>query len=212
MKREHQGLARSGSVIESKYLFWGRSALETMGEIGRAVRRQGGSGVQKNGGKRAMVGVGPKRKVGDALLEREGGVGRPALKERGENARILNSQGGAQSRGGRGRGETSNCESSEESSSPEGEGLESSGTRARSAGSREIVKWGADAQGMFREESKDPAAACRRQGAMPGERTKGRVEELLVAEELWNDHKKLFFFPFSSAATCTNHSLEVDQR
>ncbi|MQL93309.1 hypothetical protein Taro_025953, partial [Colocasia esculenta] len=36
----------------------------------------------------------------------------------------------------------------------------------------------------------------------------GRVEELLVAEELWNDHKKPFFFPFSSAATCTNHSLE----
>ncbi|MQM09593.1 hypothetical protein Taro_042468 [Colocasia esculenta] len=42
--------------------------------------------------------------------------------------------------------------------------------------------------------------------------TTGRVEELLVAEELWNDHKKPFFFPFSSAATCTNHSLEVDQR
>ncbi|MQL72975.1 hypothetical protein Taro_005324 [Colocasia esculenta] len=40
----------------------------------------------------------------------------------------------------------------------------------------------------------------------------GRVEELLVAEELWNDHKKPFFFPFSSATTCTNHSLEVDQR
>ncbi|MQL86503.1 hypothetical protein Taro_019038 [Colocasia esculenta] len=39
----------------------------------------------------------------------------------------------------------------------------------------------------------------------------GRVEELLVAEELRNDHKKPFFFPFSSAATCTNHSLEVDQ-
>ncbi|MQL77945.1 hypothetical protein Taro_010364, partial [Colocasia esculenta] len=38
------------------------------------------------------------------------------------------------------------------------------------------------------------------------------MEELLVAEELWNDHKKPFFFPFSSAATCTNHSLEVDQR
>ncbi|MQM07615.1 hypothetical protein Taro_040455, partial [Colocasia esculenta] len=37
------------------------------------------------------------------------------------------------------------------------------------------------------------------------------VEELLVAEELWNDHKKPFFFPFSSATTCTNHSLEVDQ-
>ncbi|MQM21322.1 hypothetical protein Taro_054361 [Colocasia esculenta] len=41
---------------------------------------------------------------------------------------------------------------------------------------------------------------------------KGRVEELLVAEELWNDHKKPFFFLFSSAATCTNHPLEVDQR
>ncbi|MQL82645.1 hypothetical protein Taro_015120 [Colocasia esculenta] len=40
----------------------------------------------------------------------------------------------------------------------------------------------------------------------------GRVEELLVAEELWNDHKKPFFFPFSSAVICTNHSLEVDQR
>ncbi|MQM03365.1 hypothetical protein Taro_036145 [Colocasia esculenta] len=40
----------------------------------------------------------------------------------------------------------------------------------------------------------------------------GHVEELLVAEELWNDHKKLIFFPFSSAATCTNRPLEVDQR
>ncbi|MQL69542.1 hypothetical protein Taro_001843 [Colocasia esculenta] len=39
----------------------------------------------------------------------------------------------------------------------------------------------------------------------------GHLEELLVAEELWNDHKKPFFFPFSSAATCTNHPLEVDQ-
>ncbi|MQL68592.1 hypothetical protein Taro_000884 [Colocasia esculenta] len=37
------------------------------------------------------------------------------------------------------------------------------------------------------------------------------MEELLVAEELWNDHKKPFFFPFLSAATSTNHSLEVDQ-
>ncbi|MQM15777.1 hypothetical protein Taro_048729 [Colocasia esculenta] len=35
---------------------------------------------------------------------------------------------------------------------------------------------------------------------------------LLVAEELWNDHKKLIFFPFSSAASCTNRPLEVDQR
>ncbi|MQM20816.1 hypothetical protein Taro_053844 [Colocasia esculenta] len=41
---------------------------------------------------------------------------------------------------------------------------------------------------------------------------KGRVEELLVAEELWNAHTKPFFFPFSSAATCTNYPLEVDQR
>ncbi|MQL69165.1 hypothetical protein Taro_001449 [Colocasia esculenta] len=40
----------------------------------------------------------------------------------------------------------------------------------------------------------------------------GRVEELLVDEELWNDHKKLIFFPFSSAATCTNRPLEIDQR
>ncbi|MQM21233.1 hypothetical protein Taro_054272 [Colocasia esculenta] len=37
----------------------------------------------------------------------------------------------------------------------------------------------------------------------------GRVEELLVAEELWNDHKKLIFFPFSSTVTCTNRPLEV---
>ncbi|MQL92605.1 hypothetical protein Taro_025227 [Colocasia esculenta] len=40
----------------------------------------------------------------------------------------------------------------------------------------------------------------------------GRVEELLVAEELWNDHKKLIFFPVASAATCTDSQLEVDQR
>ncbi|MQL89576.1 hypothetical protein Taro_022144 [Colocasia esculenta] len=39
----------------------------------------------------------------------------------------------------------------------------------------------------------------------------GRVEELLVAEELWNDHKKLIFFPVASAATCTDSHLEVDQ-
>ncbi|MQL75125.1 hypothetical protein Taro_007499 [Colocasia esculenta] len=42
-------------------------------------------------------------------------------------------------------------------------------------------------------------------------RFKGSVEELLVAEELWNAHTKPFFFPFSSAATCTNRPLEVDQ-
>ncbi|MQM20798.1 hypothetical protein Taro_053826 [Colocasia esculenta] len=40
----------------------------------------------------------------------------------------------------------------------------------------------------------------------------GRVEELLVAEQLWNDHKKLIFFPVASAATCTDSHLEVDQR
>ncbi|MQL82379.1 hypothetical protein Taro_014866 [Colocasia esculenta] len=37
----------------------------------------------------------------------------------------------------------------------------------------------------------------------------GRVEEFLEARELWIDHKKLIFFPFSSAATCTNHLLGV---
>ncbi|MQL91155.1 hypothetical protein Taro_023759 [Colocasia esculenta] len=46
----------------------------------------------------------------------------------------------------------------------------------------------------------------------PGKAPNGRVEELLVAEDLWNDHKKLIFFPFSSAATCTNCPLEIDQR
>ncbi|MQM15719.1 hypothetical protein Taro_048671 [Colocasia esculenta] len=40
----------------------------------------------------------------------------------------------------------------------------------------------------------------------------GHVEELLVAEELWNDHKKLNFFPVASAATCTDSHLEVYQR
>ncbi|MQL74349.1 hypothetical protein Taro_006700 [Colocasia esculenta] len=40
----------------------------------------------------------------------------------------------------------------------------------------------------------------------------GRVEELLVAGELWIIHKKLIFFSRSSATTCTNHQLEVDQR
>ncbi|MQM13205.1 hypothetical protein Taro_046126 [Colocasia esculenta] len=39
----------------------------------------------------------------------------------------------------------------------------------------------------------------------------GHVEELLVAEELWNDHKKLIFFPVASAATCTDNHLEVEQ-
>ncbi|MQL72344.1 hypothetical protein Taro_004689 [Colocasia esculenta] len=40
----------------------------------------------------------------------------------------------------------------------------------------------------------------------------GRVEELLVAGELWINHKKLIFFPCSSATTCTNRPLKVDQR
>ncbi|MQL95979.1 hypothetical protein Taro_028654 [Colocasia esculenta] len=39
----------------------------------------------------------------------------------------------------------------------------------------------------------------------------GRVEEFLVAGEQEISHTKLFFFPFSSAATCTNRPLEVDQ-
>ncbi|MQM01382.1 hypothetical protein Taro_034135 [Colocasia esculenta] len=39
----------------------------------------------------------------------------------------------------------------------------------------------------------------------------GHVEELLVAGELWIIHKKLIFFPRSSATTCTNCPLEVDQ-
>ncbi|MQL87800.1 hypothetical protein Taro_020346 [Colocasia esculenta] len=40
----------------------------------------------------------------------------------------------------------------------------------------------------------------------------GSMEELMVAEELWNDHKKLIFFPIASAATCTDSHLEIDQR
>ncbi|MQM02147.1 hypothetical protein Taro_034913 [Colocasia esculenta] len=40
----------------------------------------------------------------------------------------------------------------------------------------------------------------------------GRVEEFLVAGEQEIVYTKPFFFPFSSAATCTNHPLEVDQR
>ncbi|MQL93511.1 hypothetical protein Taro_026157 [Colocasia esculenta] len=40
----------------------------------------------------------------------------------------------------------------------------------------------------------------------------GRVEEFLVARELWINHKKLIFFRFSSAATCTNHLLRVELR
>ncbi|MQM20415.1 hypothetical protein Taro_053434, partial [Colocasia esculenta] len=40
----------------------------------------------------------------------------------------------------------------------------------------------------------------------------GRVEELLVAGELWIDHKKDIFFPCSSATTRANHPLGVDQR
>ncbi|MQL71604.1 hypothetical protein Taro_003905, partial [Colocasia esculenta] len=40
----------------------------------------------------------------------------------------------------------------------------------------------------------------------------GRVEELLVAGELWINHNKLIFFPRSSATTCTNHLLEADER
>ncbi|MQL91641.1 hypothetical protein Taro_024259 [Colocasia esculenta] len=40
----------------------------------------------------------------------------------------------------------------------------------------------------------------------------GRVEEFLVAGEQEIIHTKPFFFPFSYAATCINHPLEIDQR
>ncbi|MQM00174.1 hypothetical protein Taro_032906 [Colocasia esculenta] len=40
----------------------------------------------------------------------------------------------------------------------------------------------------------------------------GRVEKFLVAGEQEIIHTKPFFFPVVSAATCTNHHLEVDQR
>ncbi|MQM17888.1 hypothetical protein Taro_050869 [Colocasia esculenta] len=40
----------------------------------------------------------------------------------------------------------------------------------------------------------------------------GRVEELLVARELWIDHKKAIFFPHSSATTCANCPLGVELR
>ncbi|MQL72027.1 hypothetical protein Taro_004351 [Colocasia esculenta] len=39
----------------------------------------------------------------------------------------------------------------------------------------------------------------------------GRVEELLVAGELWIDHKKVIFFPCSSATTSANRPLRVEQ-
>ncbi|MQM09935.1 hypothetical protein Taro_042815 [Colocasia esculenta] len=41
--------------------------------------------------------------------------------------------------------------------------------------------------------------------------TWGRVEEFLVAGEQKIAHTKPFFSPFSSATTCTNRPLEVDQ-
>ncbi|MQL81933.1 hypothetical protein Taro_014389 [Colocasia esculenta] len=39
----------------------------------------------------------------------------------------------------------------------------------------------------------------------------GRVEEFLAAGEAGDPHTKPFFFPVVSAATCTDHHLEVDQ-
>ncbi|MQM09654.1 hypothetical protein Taro_042533 [Colocasia esculenta] len=39
----------------------------------------------------------------------------------------------------------------------------------------------------------------------------GRVEEFLAAGEQDIVHTKPFFFPFSSATTCTNRPLEVNQ-
>ncbi|MQM19950.1 hypothetical protein Taro_052963 [Colocasia esculenta] len=63
----------------------------------------------------------------------------------------------------------------------------------------------------------DGAGVAGKQGIADG---RGRVlelagvvwGELLVAWELWNDHKKLIFFPVETAATCTNRPLEVDLR
>ncbi|MQL77695.1 hypothetical protein Taro_010101 [Colocasia esculenta] len=40
----------------------------------------------------------------------------------------------------------------------------------------------------------------------------GRVEEFLATGEEGDAHTKPFFFPVVSAATCTDHHLEVDQR
>ncbi|MQL72638.1 hypothetical protein Taro_004983 [Colocasia esculenta] len=40
----------------------------------------------------------------------------------------------------------------------------------------------------------------------------GHVEKFLVAAEQEIIHTKPFFFPVVSAATCTDHHLEVDQR
>ncbi|MQL84595.1 hypothetical protein Taro_017097 [Colocasia esculenta] len=39
----------------------------------------------------------------------------------------------------------------------------------------------------------------------------GRVEEFLATGEAGDPHTKPFFFPIVSAATCTDHHLEVDQ-
>ncbi|MQL94411.1 hypothetical protein Taro_027071, partial [Colocasia esculenta] len=39
-----------------------------------------------------------------------------------------------------------------------------------------------------------------------------RVEEFLATGEAGDPHTKPFFFPVVSAATCTDHHLEVDQR
>ncbi|MQL88088.1 hypothetical protein Taro_020645 [Colocasia esculenta] len=39
----------------------------------------------------------------------------------------------------------------------------------------------------------------------------GRVEELLVAREVWIDHKKDIYFPYSSGTTCANRPLGIEQ-
>ncbi|MQM14451.1 hypothetical protein Taro_047384 [Colocasia esculenta] len=41
--------------------------------------------------------------------------------------------------------------------------------------------------------------------------TEESLKELLVVEELWNDNKKLIFFPVASVVTCTDSHLEVHQ-
>ncbi|MQM16768.1 hypothetical protein Taro_049729 [Colocasia esculenta] len=64
---------------------------------------------------------------------------------------------------------------------------------------------------MLRNQAGRNQAVVKRQGCVNAI-TPAELPELLVAEELWNDHKKLIFFPVASTATCIDSHLEVDQR
>ncbi|MQL79628.1 hypothetical protein Taro_012066 [Colocasia esculenta] len=61
---------------------------------------------------------------------------------------------------------------------------------------------------MMKDQPGRAQNAPRRQGRLNA----GRVEEFLAAGEPGDPHTKPFFFPVVSAATCTDHHLEVDQR